>query len=732
MFKRLLLLLLSLLITVPIVAQDTETPQAAVNGALDAVEAIVGERSGNFTFQFLDANNDSSLGCALIEGEELPFNQTVVQVEVIYPDASYTVLTSANGQTVILCDSQFSEEVLDAQLSDDPCMAMPVSAVPAYVAPNLTLDGVFTANEATRIYGQSADGGWYQVASDTSLGWIEATSVTLSGECADVLTTAIVNPVAPVVCFINTQSSFSNVRSQPSVDAPLVARIYENEVYQVTNRNTAGDWFYVQPIGWVSSTVAFTTGDCINIEVNDNAVGIGFVDSSDENSVEAIDAAAILQEFACPLDFAGYLIPRIETGEANVQVEAGAVPNTLRDFPSVDDDEAPRLGVIQPNRVIDRVIAGPACNQGFVWWLVEIDGVIGWTAESNESSNDYYLVPVGEDGNVSEAPDVDNQPVVVDADSNEITVGENAVEEIIYNADNSKLFAETSQQGFGDGEVGVVIVYDATNNTSIARIEEPTGIHDIDYAADTDDILIAAGDGTLTLYNTQSLEQSGQLVGVYSSEADFVNAELLPDASAVILGYCSDSDCTEVRVQINDVATGEELNRATLSTSAIIAIAVSEDGSTLAVLTPDGVSFHTVDTLDEISSWENTDAFSLVDVVINEDGTSALFAGCNNTDCSQGRIGLVNVADGALLGIVPSHDDLADNITYNADQSRFVTTADVELDGQVIERDTATGEATQGFDVIGTTVTDVAYLANGTQIAIATADGRILLFDLEQ
>ena len=461
MFKRLLLFMLSLMLVVPVLAQDADnTPTAAIDAALTAVEGEIGERAGSFNYRFLGESNDSSLGCPLVQGEELPFALDIVLVTVIYPDAQYSVYTSISGQVVILCDAQFGDDVLAEQIdSEDTCTATPLAALPAYVAPNINLDGVFTAGtEAYPVYGASSDGGWYQIASDAGLGWIEATSVTIAGDCDAVPTTSITNPVAEGVCFVTPQAGFSNVRS--TQEGELVGRIYENQSYQISARNTSATWFYIQPAGWVSNTVIFQLGDCTNIPVNDNAIGTGFADI--ETGVIDTDAAAILERFACAARFEGYLIPRITIGSGTAQVVAGTVPNTLRAFPSVDDAEAPRLGVIQPSRVLDRVISGPACNQGFVWWLVEIDSVVGWTAESNESSNDYFLEPAG------------NAPVAASA-LESIAVGDNPVTEIISNVNGSRLFVLTSEQGFGDGRLGVVIVFDGVGGESQARIEEPYG-----------------------------------------------------------------------------------------------------------------------------------------------------------------------------------------------------------------------------------------------------------------
>ncbi|MEO1646244.1 MAG: hypothetical protein AAFR67_13720, partial [Chloroflexota bacterium] len=401
--KRLFLLIGALLVlAVPTFAQDDNTPEAAINAAFTAAEDVVGERATSFTFQLLGLTTDSTLGCPLVQGEELPFEVTAVRVAVRYTQVTYTVYSSISGQITILCDAGFDEEILAAQVdTENVCTITPVTQIPAYTAPNATLEGVFTANtQPYRVYGLDADGAWYQIASEAGLGWVEATSVTIAGNCDIVPVTSVTNPDIETACFITPQGGFTNVRSIPSTDGQQVARIYENQVYQATARNTAATWYYIEPAGWVSNTVTFTEGDCTNITVNDNAIGIGF---SEEIAIPLdADTATIIERFTCPEDFVGYLAPRISTGTSTAQVEAGNLPNTLRAFPSVDDTEAPRLGVIQPARVLDRVIAGPACNQGFVWWYVEIDGVAGWTAESNFESDDYFLEPTGETGTTTD------------------------------------------------------------------------------------------------------------------------------------------------------------------------------------------------------------------------------------------------------------------------------------------------------------------------------------------
>ncbi len=714
MFKRLLLLILGLSLAIPVLAQDdATTPQAAINAALTAVEAQVGTRATNFTYEFLGDTSNSALNCPLFAGEELPYTINALLVTVIYPDGQqFTVHTSISGQRVILCDAQFGDAVLANQVNPaDACTATPLAALPAYAAPNITVDGVFSAGvEPYPVVGVSSDGGWYQIVSPIGLGWVEATSTTVAGNCDTVPTSSVTNPVAEIICFVSAQGGFSNVRSIPEGD--LVGRIYENEVYQITSRNTAGTWFYIQPAGWVSNTVIFQLGDCNAIPVNDNAVGVGFV--TDDGVIDT-DAAVILEGFACPADFAGYMIPRISIGNGTAQVQQGTVPNTLRAFPSVDDTEGTRLGTIQPNRVIDRVMAGPACNQGFVWWLVEIDGAVGWTAESNQSSNDYFLAPTGD------------APVLAQGAVDAIAVGTNPVIGVRYSADGTRLFARTTESGFGDGEVGAVIVYDALNGTSQARIEEPSGIAAIDTASEANILAVAANTGTVTLYDMDSLAPIVQLPNSFDI-ADQAKMEITPDGTILVIAQCLDDTCTTSRISSLDIASETVLAMDDLDLP-IIDLDISGNGTTLAVLTTEGISFHSPDTLLSDSTWVNSDEFAINSVTLNDAGDSALFAGCNNAACTEGRIGLINVTAASLLGIVPSHDTSARGIIYNPDATRFITIA---FDSnEIIERNAATGTETQRFTPADVIVTSVTYAPDGNTLTITTADGQILFLALD-
>ncbi len=89
--------------------------------------------------------------------------------------------------------------------------------------------------------------------------------------------------------------------------------------------------------------------------------------------------------YQCPADFAGYLSPQQiidEQSSTTTQLNLRGEPSTAQ----------ARLGVLLEGLLVG-VMDGPRCNEGYVWWQVETDGLIGWVAEGRV--NEYWLEPRG-------------------------------------------------------------------------------------------------------------------------------------------------------------------------------------------------------------------------------------------------------------------------------------------------------------------------------------------------
>lgn len=254
-------------------------------------------------------------------------------------------------------------------------------------ANNATVVGTYDNSQAEsgagNVIGRIEDTGWYQIRA----GWVVSNAVSLTGDCYNIpIANAVVGSATG--CFLRSNGTFANVRNNPNLNGTQVTQIFPNLNYAVLGQDITQEWFFFNQ-GWVNQTVIELSGDCSNLPVLDpQFVGSGSV-------------------FFCPPDYEGYLSPRITLGTANARISAGQFPNRLRAEPTIESEQ---IGEIQPGRTLNAILDGPACNEGFVWWQVNIDDTIGWTVESDVNANAYYIEPFDSAGNVlDQAP----QPTAV-------------------------------------------------------------------------------------------------------------------------------------------------------------------------------------------------------------------------------------------------------------------------------------------------------------------------------
>jgi len=77
--------------------------------------------------------------------------------------------------------------------------------------------------------------------------------------------------------------------------------------------------------------------------------------------------------------------PRLTVGGSG-QVTPG-LPNKVRSAPA---SSAPQVGSI-PGEGVFEVLSGPTCADGYYWWQVNYQGIVGWTAEG--SASEYWVAP---------------------------------------------------------------------------------------------------------------------------------------------------------------------------------------------------------------------------------------------------------------------------------------------------------------------------------------------------
>jgi hypothetical protein len=89
-------------------------------------------------------------------------------------------------------------------------------------------------------------------------------------------------------------------------------------------------------------------------------------------------------------DFADHLPPRLQAGQA---ARVLSIPLNFRPQPTTT---LARIDQLQPATTV-QVINGPACNQRFVWWQIQVGDQVGWVAEGTTSPDpEYWTEPRGE------------------------------------------------------------------------------------------------------------------------------------------------------------------------------------------------------------------------------------------------------------------------------------------------------------------------------------------------
>lgn len=258
---------------------QNDAPEPVQEAAFEAAEAVVGTRALNYRFQLQSETDQSDLGCPLTDGSALPYSVTPYRMEIEYPDgAVYVVFVSADGRIVQPCSENFGAALTVSEPPENACTTS--GSAPVYAAPSTAINQVYALGENTRILGVDTLGEWYQVADDTNgLGWVEQSAVSTVGDCTNLPVRGVVNPDPDALdsnCYVTPAAILSNVRRQPSLDAPVVTQIFENTIHEAQARNTVGDWVFI-PTGWVSTTVLQQFGTCAALPADDSLIGVGTV-----------------------------------------------------------------------------------------------------------------------------------------------------------------------------------------------------------------------------------------------------------------------------------------------------------------------------------------------------------------------------------------------------------------------------------------------------------------------
>jgi hypothetical protein len=84
---------------------------------------------------------------------------------------------------------------------------------------------------------------------------------------------------------------------------------------------------------------------------------------------------------------AGYVRPRLKVGVTGRSV--ATVNHNIRSQPGTNTRVTGSLAPRSTFKVVD----GPLCTNGYVWWKVNKNGTQGWVAEADPATFKYWLAP---------------------------------------------------------------------------------------------------------------------------------------------------------------------------------------------------------------------------------------------------------------------------------------------------------------------------------------------------
>ncbi|MEM6527576.1 MAG: SH3 domain-containing protein [Chloroflexota bacterium] len=333
-------------------------------------------------------------------------------------------------------------------------------------------------------------------------------------------------PAAADACTLTPGGGFANIRIQPDIEAQQVFTLEEGR--QVLGRNGDTTWYLIAE-GWVAGTVVATSGDCSPNVLPERSTDIMLLSATPQVAatggtgttiVTPLPGATVvaaapsddLAAYTCPPNFEGYLPPRIRAGAVTAQVQLGGFPNTLRSLPTTQSD---RVGQVQPGRRLDRVIQGPRCGDGFMWWQIDIDGRVGWTAESSAEDNEYYLEPTpGNEVAVQPAGEVAALPSSVVAITTD-NIG--LVRQSSVLSGNYNVFAWRGEFDALAALGGLPVPVDVTSINSVAVMPASTGVSGVTAIAVAPDSAIYAqgtDTGAVTVFTEDGDEETALAAAV--------------------------------------------------------------------------------------------------------------------------------------------------------------------------------------------------------------------------
>jgi len=398
-----------------------------------------------------------------------------------------------------------------------------------------------------------------------------------------------------------------------------------------------------------------------------------------------------MTQYACPPDYVGYLPPRIRPGRASAAVEQGGVPNRLRSLPIADNTNAPQVGQVQPGRTLDAVLNGPACSGGFVWWYVEIDGIRGWTAESNVATNEYFLVATSGNEVTPAAP---ISATLAIPDVLPVDRGFQFAPFAAFRSDSQAFFAYaylSATAPNSEMQQGTLIEYSSSNAQQTGRLLSGVAGMMVDLQVSSTGSLVAAVNQDILVYNpdsltnnpNQAIQPSLLLPNSFDFRATNQAFVLAPNGISLVSVSCPRPStvgpiCDQAALVIYNLGNGQAIAQFNLPPNFYVDnMAFSPDSRTLYVQSMAEVLAFDLGTGQQTSRFTNADAtFMLLDIAVNPSDGSILTTKCKRIDPATNGCGLGEVAlwssNGTLRGLLDSSAGNPLIVRYSPDGQSFL------------------------------------------------------------
>jgi len=402
-----------------------------------------------------------------------------------------------------------------------------------------------------------------------------------------------------------------------------------------------------------------------------------------------------------------YIRSRVTTG---IQVVGALGINRLREQPSTQATIITEI----PSNAVFTVIAGPQCDdEGNVWWQVDLDGVVGWTAEGQGS--EYFIQPQPPRPlpqrlaiNLNNAPDLAFLGKLMG----------NIVPAIDFSPDGGLLVVA------GDSGLDALALYNMSDVTQAPRLvapDEPPTMQSLDFHPNGQQVLIGNRDGSARIWNIDPNAPLIESLFLQTHQSDNLAVAAHPDgtrfASAGSNALTTVEGDNSFAILLWDIGTVSQQRVFNTVGDVVMALAFSADGTELASVTRAG----------DLQLWDI--ATSESSIPTEQPVTSVAYSPNGQFLAAgqpDGSVLLIDAASDTLVTTLSGHLGGINALAFSPDSALLASVSD---DGALRLWSTQTDANLSALTVVddGAAV-DVAFSPDGSLIAAAADDNAAHLF----